>query len=458
MKISRMKKLARFFVPGVMIMLPGLAAAQGVEQLIASRDYFNRLQDRQFDLDFRRAGAEFLGMGGASLATAHSPAAALWNPAGLAAFSRPELAFGGSFNLNTQEVTLQQFSGMKVVSEINPRLFPTFASLHYPLRWGAKSATIGVAYHQPQNFSQTTRDTFYFYPAGTTAEVEDPAGRVHAFVSSIAFALWPQLSLGLSYHYLHGSSEYQFKIQSPFAGETVFYAFQDEESYEGSFAVFGVQAELKSWLALGATLTAPWQYAITEKKEMLLAPRSVSGSVVELDTVITPAEALQKFELEMPLSYEVGVALRPSARLLLAVDFVSRPWSKIEAYTNGAPDNLDLSDGNAIRLGLEYLSQTKWAQFPLRLGYYTDPSPYRDQFFQDQYHGEQVKGGVFTLGFGVLRKDWAFQFAFETGEREYSWWLDEGDYYNERISTTKDRFNEFTFSVGYRLGSPFPSK
>jgi hypothetical protein len=102
------------------LLLPAWAAAQGFEEFIAAQDYFNRSQDRQFDLDFRRAGAEFLGRGGASLATAQTPSAALWNPAGLAAFSRLELAFCGSFNLNTQEVTTQPFSGIKVVSEIAP--------------------------------------------------------------------------------------------------------------------------------------------------------------------------------------------------------------------------------------------------------------------------------------------------------------------------------------------------
>ncbi len=450
-----MKKLACVFALGLMI-LPAPATPQGFEESVGenvgSQGYINRSQDRQFDLDFRRAGAELLGRGGASLATAQTPAAALWNPAGLAAVARPELAFSGSFNLNTQEVTTQPFSGMKVVSEIDPNLFATFASLHYPLRWGGKSATVGVAYHQPQNFSQKSTGTLYLYPAGTIATVENPRGHLHAFVPSLAVAILPQLSAGLSYHFLRGSSEYQFRVQSPFADEFVFFAFEDEESYEGSFAVLGLQAQPTSWLALGATVTPGWQYQITEKNEMTASPSAISGSTIVLDTVITAAAELQKFELDIPLVYELGLALRPNARLLLAFDFAARPWSKVECQTNGSPEELVLLDSHSIRLGLEYLTQTKWAQFPLRLGYYTNPSPYRDQFFQGQYYGEQITGGILTLGFGVVRKGWAFQFAYETGEREYSWWLDEGDYYNERLSSTKERFNEITFSLSYEIG------
>lgn len=444
-----MRKSGRIFTLVLVAIFWETAASQNFEGFIASQAFYNRLQDRQFDLSFRRAGAEFLGMGGASLATAQTPAAALWNPAGLTALARVHLAMSGSFNLNTREITVQQFAGMKVISEIDPNLFPTFASLYYPLRAGARTATVGVAYHQPQNFSQANTNTLYFYPSGSADQVENPAGHLHAFVPSLAFTLWPRVSLGLSYNYLRGSSQYEFKIQSPFADETVFFAFEDEESYEGAFAVVGLQARPADWLALGATMIPPWTYTITEKSETILTPRNVSGASVAFDTLTTPAADLGKYELEIPFSYEVGVALRPTAKLLLAFDFAARPWSEINA-----PVPLDLSDCHSFRVGLEYLSQTKWAQFPLRLGYYTKPSPYRDQYFQGQYYGKQIEGGVFTLGLGVLRRGWSFHFAYETGEREYSWWLDEGDYYNERISSTAERFNEITFSVSYQMGKP----
>jgi len=280
--------------------------------------------------------------------------------------------------------------------------------------------------------------------------VESPRGSIYAVAPVVALALGPDLSFGLSYHRLRGSSQYHFRLQSSFSDRVVYYALQDEESYAGAFVQFGMQARLTSWLAAGATLTSPWRYQITEKEEKIA---TLLFEVFALDTVATPANDLQKFELEVPLFYEAGFALQPNTRLTLAFDFAARPWSRAKLKTNGVTAPSNLLNSPSLRFGLEYLSTTKWAQFPLRLGYYTDPSPYRDRFFQGQYFGKQIEGSVITLGFSVLKKSWALHCAYETGAQEYSWWLDEGDFYNERRSSTKSRFNEITLEVSYRFAS-----
>ena len=62
------------------------------------------------------------------------------------------------------------------------------------------------------------------------------------------------------------------------------------------------------------------------------------------DTLVTPADSLQKNELDVPLFYELGIAVKPTPRLTLAFDFAARPWSKAELSSNGAAAATNLLD------------------------------------------------------------------------------------------------------------------
>lgn len=434
-----------------LVVLPALLSAQTNFQQFVSQRFLDRALDRQMRLDFRRAGAEILGMGAAGVARSANTTASLWNPAGQAFIARRELAFNGGFNLNTQEVAVQRFAGVKVISEIDAKLLPSFAGAAYPVRLGGRNVVLGFAYHRLMGLSQKNLETFYIYPTGTIDHLETPNGSLYSFVPSVAVALSSKLALGLSYHLLNGKSDYRFEVKSPFVDEAVFYSFKDEESYEGGFAVAGMQFKPRDWLSFGATVTPGWKYTVTEKRESFFIATGASGAVVRGDTLVTPPDSLQKNELDAPLFYEFGIAVKPSSRVTLAFDFVARPWSKAELSRNGSSAQANLLDANSLRFGLEYIALTKWAQVPLRFGYYTNPGPYKDRYFQGQYLGKQVEGGVITYGFGVVKKNWTLNFAFERGTREYEWWLSDGDYYNERVSSTKDQFNEISFSASYRF-------
>lgn len=446
-----MKKTLSVLALFGLMFLPGLLPAQTNFQQFVSQSFLDRALDRQIRLDFRRAGAEMLGMGGASVARSGNATASLWNPAGMAFLMRRELAFNGGFNLNTQEIAVQRFAGVKVISEIDPKLLPAFAGFSYPVRLGGRNLAFGFAYHRLMTLAQKNTETFYIYPTGTIDHVETPNGNLYALVPSVALAVTPKLAFGASYHLVRGKSDYRFEVKSPYIDEVVFYGFKDEESYEGSFVVAGLQFKPKEWLALGATVTPGWKYTLQEKRESLFIISNLIGTNVEGDTLITPPDSLQKIQLDTPLFYEVGLAVKPTARLTLAFDYAARPWSQGEITGNSAVTPIGLLDASSLRFGLEYIALTKWAQVPLRFGYYTNPSPYKDRYFQKQFFGKQVDGGVFTYGFGIVKKSWVLNFAFERGTREYEWWLSDGDYYNDRLSSTKEQFNEITFAVYYRF-------
>ena len=422
----------------------------GLEQFVVNQTFFNRIEDRQFDLNFRRAGADALGMGGAFLASS-SPGSALWNPAALAQVSRPSLAVNGAFNLNTQAVNSHRLSGLKVIPEIAPKILPTFAGASVPFALLGKRASVGFAYQRLNPITPELTQTFYFYPAGTTDEVENPQGTIYALAPSLAFEPFPWLSVGASFQSIHGSTEYQFEGRSTFIEDIVYYWLRDEESYEASRALLGALIKPASWLSLAATVTPAWSYKIKEERESQFFVENFVGTTAFGDTIVTPDEELSRFEIVVPMFYAFGLALQPHAKLRLAFDFEARPWSQADIKADGVLQSTRLSDSNSYRLGLEYMSSTKWAEFPLRLGYYLDPSPYKDRYFRGTSYGEQVKGGVFTFGMGFVKKSVEMHLAIERGTKETEWWLDSGAYYNDRISSTKDTFNEITITAYYRL-------
>lgn len=428
-----------------------LAHGQSNVSGIVSQRYYARSFDQQLELNFRRAGAAILGMGGAATATVQSSAAMVWNPAGLASIAGPTLSLDNNLNLNNREVFVQPLSGLKVVSQVEPRILPAMASAVYPVMLGRQRIAFGVNYHRMSPPAQKVTDTFYIYPAGTLDEIETPTGSLYAFVPGVAWEIMPQLAIGASYHFVNGASKYKLELKSPFLDEFVFYGFQDEESYSGSFAMLGVQIKPASWLALGATVTPSWQFEITEKQETELVATNTTGTTSATVATHTPPEDLDQFKLEIPLFYGVGLALRPMSRVTFAVDYENRAWSEAKQSTNGNPVATGLLNSNVVRAGVEYLASAKWADFPLRFGYYTEPRPYKDRYFQGQYFGEQIKVKALTFGAGVRRAAWTFDAAVELGSSDAAWWLDAGDYYNERVSSTEERFNEITFSFGYQF-------
>ncbi len=433
------------------IFVSTLAHGQNDVSGIVSQRYYDRSFDRQLELNFRRSGAGILGMGGAATATVQSSAAMVWNPAGLIGIARPTLSLDNNFNLNNREVFVQPLSGLKVVSQVQPRLLPSLAGAAYPVTLGTQRIVLGINYHRMSPLAQKITDTFYIYPAGTLDEIESPTGSLYAFVPGVAWEIMPQLAIGASYHLVKGASKYKLELKSPFLDKFVFYSFQDEESYSGSFAMLGVQVRPSSWLALGATVTPSWQFEITEKQESELVATNTTGTTTTVVPVQTPPEDLDQFKLEIPLFYSIGLALKPMSRLTLAVDYENRAWSEAKQSANGNPVATGLLNSEVVRAGVEYLASARWAEFPLRFGYYSEPQPYKDRYFQAQYYGEQIKLKALTFGAGIRRAAWTFDAAVELGASDMAWWLDAGDYYNERISSTEERFNEITFSFGYQF-------
>ncbi|RKY76365.1 hypothetical protein DRQ00_08845, partial [candidate division KSB1 bacterium] len=114
-----------------------------------------------------------------------------------------------------------------------------------------------------------------------------------------------------------------------------------------------------------------------------------------------------------PVMWGVGLAWEVTEKLLLAMDYESRRFSTSEMKVDDESESLEMEDVNQIRLGAEYLIFSGDNIIPLRAGIKSDAKPFKD------YNDEQVVGGVFTIGAGLIMGNVNLDFAAEFGSTEW---------------------------------------
>ena len=138
-----------------------------------------------------------------------------------------------------------------------------------------------------------------------------------------------------------------------------------------------------------------------------------------------PVSFRETLDMDVPLSYGLGLAARLSDRLTLALDVSRTHWSDFRLQTskhadvllveNGAPSgkgqallNGMTDDTTSVRLGTEYLWIMEKVVVPFRAGFFYDPEP--GDRSTDTFFG-------FSLGSGVALNKLIFDLAytFRTG-------------------------------------------
>jgi len=293
--------------------------------------------------------------------------------------------------------------------------------------------------------------TQFYYGGGRILEQEEKNGGAKSLSTSMAFDIFPSLSVGGSYNSIFNKSDFELKIGSPYADHTVYFRFADREEYSGSYLDFGAHWRVTSWLSLAAKVTPEWTFSIAEKKEAFYEVNLQTGKewVVE-----TPADSLATFDIAMPLAYRAGIAVKPSQTMTIAVDVEAQAWSDAKVSTTAAEGlavPTQLADVLSWRFGLEKVLQAGRWSVPVRLGYFTDPSPYRDRLYRQKYEGDQIENQGWSIGMGVVRGKFTFDFAFERGSQEVGWWMSSTDYYNNRMFKTKDTFNKVHVGMSFQV-------
>ncbi len=418
---------------------------------VISGDFRQRFEDYNFQLTQDMQGVRGLGMGRANTAAVNDVSAIFWNPAATTTLRGLQLSIAADMDFGSQEHQQPRFSGITARTEVTPLTDISFAAAVWPLAVGKRHLALGIAYMGFQNMNTHLETIQFYYGGGRILEQEEMNGGAKSFSSSFAFDILPSLSVGASYNTIFNKSDFELKIGSSYADKTIYFRFTDQEEYSGSFLDFGAQWRVASWLSLAAKVTPEWTFSIAEKKEAVYEANLLTGKEWVEET---PADSLATFTIKMPMAYRAGIAVKPTQNMTIALDVQAQAWSETNVTTTAVQGLLvptQLSDVLSWRFGFEnVLPAGRWA-VPVRLGYFIEPSPYRDRLYRQKYEGNQIENQGWSIGMGVTRSKFTFDFAFERGSQEVGWWMSSTDYYNGRMFRTKDTFNRVHLGLSYRL-------
>ncbi len=370
------------------------------------------------------SGARALGMGGAFIAVADDATAASWNPAGLIQLEKPEFSIVGDY-INRREA----FS-----SSINPEIDTSgsvdYSSLNFisatmPFKW-FRNMVVSLNYQRLYDFKREFNYLLNFSDAGVNLAQQkefSQDGDIGALGIAGAIEITPTISFGATLNiwtdqlfWNNGWSETFIEKSTGTIGGTPVnidtYIDDKYSRFRGINANFGLLWNVIPSLTIGAVFKTPFTASL--RHEFNLRQTQVFGPPVD-STIPNTISFREDVELNMPMSYGIGLAWRVSDNLTFDFDAYRTHWSKYilkDSLGNkfspidGRPENLsDVDDTTQLRLGAEYLMifPNKQMAVPLRAGFFYDPEP-AEKSIKNFY-------GI-ALGSGIAYKRLVFDLAY----------------------------------------------
>ncbi|MCP3872772.1 MAG: hypothetical protein GY699_06400 [Desulfobacteraceae bacterium] len=355
------------------------------------------------------SGARALGMGGAFIAVADDATAASWNPGGLIQLETPEISFVGGYLKRNEAISFEsnpEAAGDHSVDEFSPN----YLSAAYPFELNNRNMIVSLNYQRLYDFNR-----YWVFningniPGSSIEENYKQEGSLYALGLAYATMITKNLSAGFTLNYwgdvIHDNewtqTYYEITTWPPAWGMPQdFSTFVEEYTFKGWNANLGFLWRASEHWTLGGVFKLPFTADIEHK-------RTLNG-IITSDT---------KDEMDMPMSYGLGVAYRHSDTFTVSADayrthwedFIYRTQTGVETspISSKPISESDIDPTTWLRLGAEYLYIGKKVIIPIRGGIFYDPAPAEGS--ADRYMG-------FTLGSGIAYKwfvwDIAYQFRY----------------------------------------------
>jgi long-subunit fatty acid transport protein len=371
------------------------------------------------------SGARALGMGGAFIAVADDATAASWNPGGLVQLERPEVSVVGAYFHRDEDLdfgTNPEGNGSQSVSK--SRL--NYMSAAYPFSLWGINMVVSANY---QNLYDLTREWNFVLNQSSdtlnfTEDIDyDQDGTLSAWGLAYSVQIMPRLSFGVTLNFwedgIYSNEWDQEVVQSgsgTFAGNRFTFDSRsdDEFSFSGFNMNLGILWNVTGRLNIGAVLKTPFTADIRHKS-------SFSSSIQfpdfpANDSSFSDRSTLSE-DLDMPMSFGVGLAYRFSDSFTASLDVYRTEWDDFElkdstgnkiSPISGLPSSeSDVDPTYQVRMGAEYLFIQPQYVIPLRGGVFYDPAPAERS--PDHFYGFSVGSGI---GIDRFIFDIAYQYRF----------------------------------------------
>ena len=342
------------------------------------------------------SGARALGMGGAFIAVADDATAASWNPGGLIQLERPEISLVGDYTYKRVKFTSDEDPEIENTGEVDESRL-NFLSFTYPFKL-YKNFVVSLNYQRLYDFDQDFKYQFDFSSAGADLMQKrdfNQDGHVGALGLAAAMEIVPQLSFGVTMNLwtdtLFWRNDWDASFSEKAVGTisgvstTINTEARDKYSdFEGINFNFGLFWNINRYVTLGAVVRTPF----TAHAKHKFSYQQVQTFGPPLDTTITSEENIDEHvDIDMPLSYGLGLSCRLSDAFTLDLDITRTDWSdftlkdsdgnKFSPIDGRPKSESNVKDTTAVRFGGEYLFILEKLQLvvPLRAGFFYDPEP-----------------------------------------------------------------------------------
>jgi long-subunit fatty acid transport protein len=351
------------------------------------------------------SGARAQGKAIAFIGVADDATAASHNPGGLVQLERPEASIVGSYflRLEGQDVTQAE----TVLEDQTLDAFNlNYLSVAYPFRLFERNVVVSLNFQRLFDLQSATDVASRFSTPGVdgiqrVSSRQDgglftisPAVAVQltpTFSAGVAFNIWPDLfGNGWEQKVSVRVREGEGRVASgnrivPFVSDG---RIKEDFSFEGFNVTAGFLWSINRMFTLGGVLRSPFTARVTRTHTSSLTVTLQDGSA----PVTSALSFREKLDMDLPLSYGLGLAARLSDRLTLSLDVARVHWSdfRLEESTrddvllvdNGAPSGKgravlsgQANDTTSVRLGAEYLWIRPRVVIPFRAGFFYDPEP-----------------------------------------------------------------------------------
>ena len=371
------------------------------------------------------SGARAMGMGGAFIAVADDATAASWNPAGLIQLEKPELSIVGEIYYLREEFssTLRpEVGNTGEADDLNINYF----SAAYPFHF-IKNMVVSINYQRLYDFNRSFNHALDFSGSGLDL-FQQKSFSQDGYVGALGLAgsveITPTFSAGGTLNiwtpdlfWKNGWNErYKESAVGTLSGVPVLTRTElrdDYRKFRGINFNFGFLWNITSQITLGGVIKTPFTASLRHRFEFTHTQTFEDP----VNTTVTSRQSIiEDVDLDMPLSYGVGLSWRISDAFTIAFDVYRTKWDDyiIEdsqgnefSPVDGRPKSLsDVDDTTQFRVGCEYLfiSQDIDLVVPLRTGFFYDPSP-------SEGSPEDIFG--FALGSGISYKNFIIDAAYQ---------------------------------------------
>jgi len=371
------------------------------------------------------SGARALGMGGAFIGVADDATAASWNPAGLIQLEKPEISIVGEYFSRSDQFSSDQhpeIDNTDRVDDVNLNYF----SATYPFHF-YRNIVVSLNYQRLYDFNRKFDYAFNFSEDGLDVSQNkhfDQNGFLGALGLAASIEILPRLSFGATLNIwtdqLLWDNGWDAKFSENAVGTlagtpvTINTKIKDDYSeFRGINANLGLLWNINRYITLGGVVKTPFTASLKHKFKF----DQIQTFDAPVNTTVTSQENFtENVDLDMPLSYGAGVAVRFSDVFTIDLDVYRTDWSnfflkdgqgnKFSPIDGRPKSESNVKDTTQVRLGGEYLfiPQTKNIVVPIRAGVFYDPEPSEGEV-KDFY-------GI-SVGSGIAYKKFIFDAAYQ---------------------------------------------